>query len=246
MNSRRTVIVIAAVIIAAIAGVATVSYLNTVQDRANKDARLVRVFAVKKDIPKGFSGDQALAESFVESSEIPEKFRPATAVTDLNTLKGKVALTTLAANQVLVDGQFVDPKVEQISFAQRIPAGQVAITLSYDAVHAVAGLLVPGDKVDMIVVDPRDGSHRFLFQNVNILAIGTTAAPQAGETPAANTPGSGTGLITFAVPPVAAEKLARIGSSAYLVLVPPDNQPAPIPPVNDANLFTGGLTPYEQ
>jgi pilus assembly protein CpaB len=245
VNSRRTVIVIAAVIIAAIAGVATVSYLNTVQDRANKNAKLVKVYTVKKDVAKGFPGDQAVAEGYIVSSDIPEKFRPATSVTDLNTLKGKVALTTLSANQVLVDGQFVDPKVEQISFAQRIPAGQVAITLSYDAVHAVAGLLVPGDKVDMIVIDPKDGSHRFLFQNVNILAIGTTAAPQAGEAVNQTTPGTGTGLITFAVPAIAAEKLARVGASAYLVLVPPDNQPAPIPPVNDANLFSGGLTPYE-
>ena len=31
----------------------------------------------------------------------------------------------------------------------------------------------------------------------------------------------------------------------YLTLVPPDNQPAAIPPVDNSNLFQGGLTPYE-
>jgi pilus assembly protein CpaB len=243
VGNRRTVIVIAAVLIALVAGVATYSYLSTVQERANDDAKLVKVYKVSKDIPKGFPGDQAISEDYVKSDEIPEKFRPVTAVANLDLLKGKVALTNLAANQVLVDGQFVDPRVEQITFSQRIPAGQVAITLSFDQVKGVANLLVPGDKVNMIVTDPKDGSKRFLFQNVNILAIGSTAAPQPGETQAV-LPGGG--LITFAVPPVAAEKLALVGGGdVYLTLVPPDNQPVQIPAVNQDNLFQGGLTPYE-
>jgi hypothetical protein len=86
---------------------------------------------------------------------------------------------------------------------------------------------------------------QMLFQNVNILFIGNTAAPEAGETQAVAPATSN--LITFAVPAVAAEKivLAAQGSGLYLVLVPPDNQPTQVPPVNAGNLFTGGLTPYE-
>lgn len=243
MGNRRTVIIIAAVIVALIAGIATYSYLNTTQERANKDARLVKVFKVQKDIPKGFSGDQAIAEKYIQESEIPEKFRPLTSVTDLTTIKGKVALTALSANQVVVDGQFVDARIEQVTFSQRIPKGQVAITLSYDQLRGVGGLLVPGDKVNMIIADPKDGRQRYLFQNVNIIAIGSNAAPQPGEAAQAVNPGSG--LITFAVPPLAAEKLVIAGGGAYLTLVPPDNQPVSIPPVGPNDLFSGGLTPYE-
>jgi pilus assembly protein CpaB len=245
VGNKRTVIIIAALVVALIAGVATYSYLDTTQERANKDARLVEVYKVKKDIPKGFSGDQAIAEKYVALDKIPERFRPLTSVTDVNTIKGKVSLTALSANQVVVDGQFVDPRIEQVTFSERIPKGQVAITLSYDQVHAVAGLLVPGDKVNMIVADPKDQRQRFLFQNVNILAIGTAAAPQAGET---NTvaAGTGAGLITFAVPPLAAEKLVVAGASAYLTLVAPDNAPVDVPPVGPNDLFSGGLTPYDQ
>ena len=243
MGNRRTVIIIAALVVALIAGIATYSYLDTTQERANKDARLVEVYKVKKDIPKGFSGDQAIAEEFIELDEIPEKFRPLTSVTDINTIKGRVSLTSLSANQVVVDGQFVDPRIEQVTFSERIPQGQVAITLSFDQLRGVAGLLVPGDKVNMIIPDPRDGKQRFLFQNVNIIAIGGVAAPQAGETVAAANPGSN--LITFAVPPLAAEKLVVAGASAYLTLVAPDNQPVSVPSVGPNELFTGGLTPYE-
>ena len=126
MAARRTVILIAAVVVAAIAAVAVYSYLTTVQDRANKDAKLVKVFVVKKDITKGLPGEQALDQGFIKPDKINVKFRAATALTDVNVIRGRVALTNLAANQVVVDGQFVDPKVATLSSAQRIPTGNVA------------------------------------------------------------------------------------------------------------------------
>lgn len=238
MGSKRTLIVAGAVLAAALAAFANYAYLDSVQDRAYDNAELLKVFVVAKDIPKGLPGEQSIQEEFIKSDRIPREFRPATALTDLNTIRGKVALASLSVGQVVVDGAFVDPKVAQVSFSQRIPAGQVAVTVSVDQVRGVAGLLVPGDKVNLLVSDA--GSQRFLFQNVNILAIGTSAAPQAGETQAAINPGSN--LITFAVPPVAAAKIVAAGS-IYLTLVPPDNQPVEVPPVDPGNLFTGGLTP---
>ena len=69
----------------------------------------------------------------------------------MNVIRGKVALTNLAANQVVVDGQFVDPKVATVSSAQRIPTGNVAITIQVDQVRGVANLIQPGDKVNMLV-----------------------------------------------------------------------------------------------
>jgi pilus assembly protein CpaB len=266
--SRRMLILIAAIVVGAVAAVAIYSYVSTVQDRAYDNARLVKVFVVKKDVGKGLPGEQAIDEDFVRSDQIPQKFRPGTALTDLNTIRGKVALSNLSSGQVVVEGQFVDPRVAQVTFAQRIPAGQQAITLSFDQIRGVAGLLVPGDKVNMIICDPRSvigtatqgagcNGRTFLFQNLTILAIGQSAAPQAGEAPTTTVAGGqtpGSGLITFAVPPLAAEKLAFVGGNAgsgggqidpYLTLVPPDNQPVVVPPVNLNNLISGGLTPEQ-
>lgn len=56
----------------------------------------------------------------------------------------------------------------------------------------------------------------------------------------------GSGLITFAVPAEAASRIAYAatqGGGLYLTLVPSDNQPAPVAPINGGNLFTGALTP---
>ena len=81
-------------------------------------------------------------------------------------------------------------------------------------------------------------------RNVEILAIGTTAAPQPGETAEVTNPGSG--LITFHVPQEAASRIvfaAQQGGGLYLTLVPSDNQPVQVPPINGGNLFNGGATP---
>jgi len=249
--ARRTVILIAAVVVAAVAAVAVYSYLTTVQDRANKDAKLVKVFVVKKDITKGLPGEQALDQGYIKPDKINVKFRATTALTDPNVIRGKVALTNLAANQVVVDGQFVDPKVATVSSAQRIPTGNVAITIQVDQVHGVANLVQPGDKVNMLV-QVHAGQEEYLYQNVPVLFVGSQAAPQPGETTATTQPGApvqGSGLITLAVRPEAAQRIAFVESTnnsnagIYLTLVPPDNAPKAIPPIDLGSVIDSSLTP---
>lgn len=233
--------VLAAVALAAVAAVATFAYVRGIESRAYNETRLVEVFMASAEIPKGTPGENAAAAA-IKATRIPAKFRPATALTSLDPILGKVALSTLSPNTVLVEGQFVDPRTAQVTFSQRIPAGNVAITVSVDQVRGVAGLLVPGDKVNVLVAD--GGSQRVLYQNVPIIAIGTTAAPQPGETAEVQNPGSG--LITFAVPPEAASRIAYAatqGGGLYLTLVPQDNAPVDIPPVNAGNLFPPSRTP---
>ena len=233
-----------AILFGGIAAFLAYGYLNGVQDRAYHDATLVKVFRVKQDIPKGTPGENAIDKGFIESADQPQKFRPATALTSLTAIRGKIAPAAIPAGATLVEGQFVDARVATVSSAQRIPAGQVAITVSVDQVHAVGGLLQPGDKVNMLVNN--SGSEKYLYQNVNILYIGTSAAPEAGDsstTDQKQTPGGGSGLITFAVPPAAAARIAY-AEKLYLTLVPPDYQPQAVPPITDGNLAQGGLTPY--
>lgn len=242
MHLRRTAITIAAVVAGLLAAIGASAYLSGSNDRAYKGATLVKVFKVAKDVPKGYSGDQAISEGYVKSDSMPQEFRPGTALTDVNVLRGKVALTALSANQVVVDGMFVDPRTAQVTAAQRIPAGSVALTVSVDEVHGVAGLLVPGDKVNVMMTTP-EGVQHTLYQNVPILFIGATGAPEAGDTQTVANPGSN--LITFAVPQVAANRIALAGQQSggvYLTLVPPDYAPIAVPDATTGSLLTGPLT----
>ena len=257
MTPRRTVIIIVAIAIAAVAAVANILYLNGVQDRANNHARLLKVYVVNKDIAKGTAGETAISQGYIKSGNIPSQYRPATALTDINQIKGKVALTDLATGQVIVDGQFVEPVAAQVTFSQRIPAGQVAVSMAVDSLHAVDNFLVPGDKVDMIVpcaptkptpapagsISPT-GVQTFYWQNVTILAIGSATAPQPGQTQAVTNPGAG--VYTFSLPPAAAQRLLMLAGSCAptFALVPPDNQPAQIPPMDPGTFWNTGLTTY--
>ena len=169
MGSRRTVILIAAVLIGAVAAYALYNYVNGVEDRAYDNAKRVQVFVVKQPIAKGTPGDQAVGDKLVQAGQIPQEFRPATAITDTAVLDGKVALTNLVPGQVVVDGMFVDQATAFVTFSERIPVDQVAVTVSVDQVHGVAGLLVPGDRVNLMVV---------LDQQLAALTAGQPGQPQ--------------------------------------------------------------------
>jgi pilus assembly protein CpaB len=249
MSARRTLILIVALAIGTVAAVSAVLYLNSVQSRANGDARLVRVYKVANAIPKGTTGDAAIGHNLIVAASIPEKFFPESAVTDLNVIKGKVAPVDLAPGQILVANQFVERSVATTSFSTtNVPSGQVAVTISMDSVRGVAGLVVPGDKVDLMGTfqQPGGGTYtHFFYQDVNVVAIGASAAPTAGNTSPATNPGSG--LFTFAVPPDAAERIVMASQkdSIYLALVPPDDAPSAIAPVQDTQVDQAtGLTPY--
>ena len=247
MSSRRTLIIIAAVAVAAIAAFANVTYLNNVQNRAYENAKRVYVYRVRQDIPKGTTGDSALSKDFIEQKQIPQEFRPGNALTDKNAIKGKIALATLSAGQVLVDGQFVDPIKAQTTTRDRIPVGQIAFTISVDQVHGVGNLLFPGDQVDIFVNDKGatgQPAKKLLYQNVDILYIGASGAPQPGETQAVTNPSSG--VITFAAPVDAAQRIifaSEADGGLYLALVPRNNKPVPPPVIGHDQLFSGTLTP---
>ena len=252
-------ILIAAIAVGALAAFMIFNYVGGVEDKANQGAERVDVFVVRKDIPKGLPGEQARDEGYIVQDKIPREFLPATAVRSLDQIDGRVALNNLAANQVLVDGMFVDPAQAQIGFSARIPDNQVAVTVSIDEVRGVAGLLVPGDKVDLLVASSTDGASsgdgstsasasevpaagesRVVYHSVEILAIGQTATPQPGEnitaagaddTTATTAPAAGnSGLITFLVPLDAAQLITALDpGQMYLTLVGPDYEPEPIP-----------------
>lgn len=249
MSNRRTVIIVAAVALAAVAAFATWRYLSGVNDKAFERAQLVTYFVADKDIERGLPGDRAMNEHFIVKSSIPRKNYPARAITDPKVLQGKVAVANIAAGVPIVEGDFADARTAIVSFAQRIPKGQQAVSISVDQVRGVAGLIVPGDKVNLLVTldSGTNANTNVLLQNVSVIAVGQSAALQPGE---AAKPATATGqpvqtvqnagLITFSVPANEASKIVEAATlgQLYLTLVPPDFSPAPVPVVNRGNLFS--------
>ena len=250
--SRRVLIVIVAVALAGVSAFAAVNYLSSADSRALGNAEMVEVFVVKKDIAKGFPGEQALDEGYVVKDRIPRKYYPAKAVVNSQTLRGKVALAAIPAGLPVVDGAFVDPRVATVSFAQRIDKGMEAITISVSDTQGVARLVVPGDHVNMILTLPEDPANeaskksQFVLKNIEVLAVGNAVQLQPGEQAAQpavvgeTAPVAQSGLLTLSLPALDTQKvvLAQELGSIHLTLVPPDFTPAAVPPVNRGNIFS--------
>ncbi|WP_421119471.1 Flp pilus assembly protein CpaB [Aquihabitans daechungensis] len=212
MSQRRTLILIAAIAIGALASFLVWNYVGGIQDQAYNDAERVKVFLVKAPIPRGTSGQVAQA-SIVEES-IPKKFKPANAIVSLDDISGRVAKGDLVANQVVVADMFVeasDPEAA-VSFADNLikiqNKDQTTFTMNVDAIRGVNGLIVPGDYVNVMVTnfsesiggapDDAEGGGgtvsaeqaRFLYQKVQVLAVDyltvgdANAAAASAEAPA--------------------------------------------------------------
>lgn len=253
MGNRRVLILVIAVALAGLTAFLTFNYANAADERAFDGAELVQAFMVKKDIPKGFPGERAVEEGYVGKESIPRKFLPPTGITDPQSLQGRVALAPLAAGVPLVAGSFVEPSVANESFAQRLGKDQQAVTLAVSDVQGVARLVVPGDHVNLMLTTEKTGATsgeketQFVLQNVEVLAVGSTTTLQPGEVAATQAPDVAagqaktvdSGLMTFAVPGIDAQRIvnASQAGSIHLTLVRPDYKPAPVPPVNRGNLF---------
>ncbi len=248
MGTRRVPILVIALVLAVMTALATFKYVSKADERALGDAKPVSVFVVMKDIPKGLSGARALDEGYIAKEQMPQKFYPANAVVDPQTLRGKVAVAELASGLPVVQGAFADPQVARESFADLIDKGMQAVTLSVSDVQAVARLVVPGDYVNLLLTwdDANNKTTQTVLQKVKVIAIGNSTelqpgqvAPNQPQTPAGVAQTASSGLMTFALSAQDAERAVHASElgSIHLTLVPKDFTPAPVPPVNRGNLF---------
>jgi pilus assembly protein CpaB len=271
VSSRRTLILIAAALVGAIAAYALFTYVGGIEDEANDNAERVEIFKIVQDIPKGTFGDEAFLQGFIEKDVIAKEYRPATAITSESQIDGLVAISDLAANQVVVTNQFVSQAESLSTFSSLLKNNEVAVTISIDQIRGVAGLLVPGDFVNLLVtvpsgtVDAEGGTPegggevftqpaRVLYQKVQILAVGQTRKLEPGETAETNPDGTPattatSGLITFVVPADAAQQIASVeAAQIYLTLVAKDYQPTALGPIDAGATLPGEsggqLTPY--
>jgi Flp pilus assembly protein CpaB len=259
VSQRRTLILAAAIIVGALGAFLVWNYVSGVEDKANEGTQLVSVYLVSQPIARGTSGNEAAA--YIKKDSIPRKAVPANAITSAEDISGKVALYALSPNAVVLNDMFVDPSDPNArqSFSERLTRinneDQVAIAIQVDQVRGVAGLIQPGDFVNIMIrkvseVSPEaplpEGVEasdilfgeqaRHLYQKVEVLAVGQNTVPQAGAAVAEDGSSSGApaspsaaqdaGLITLMVPTRAAQYLASVdGPNFYLTLVARDYKP---------------------
>ncbi len=161
MRSRRTVILIVAILVGAIASFGLLNYIRNVEGSVYDNAEPEMVWVVQLPIPKGTPAEQVLNQNMIVEAEIPASFRPATAIVDpVAELAGLVAVADLPPNAPLVTGNFVTPDVVNTGIVDRLEErGMVTVTFNLDQVKGAAHLVEPGDRVNVLSVQAAAGQE---------------------------------------------------------------------------------------
>ena len=246
--SRRTIALVLAVVLAGLATIALLSYIQGYKNNLSEGKRQVSVFVAKQDIPAGVSGDTASQQGLFEQREVTEDIKPDTAITSLQEVSGKIAAVTIFKDEVIVAQRFVTPGGGGLRNVLPIPQGRQAVSVQVAPPAGVAGFIQPGDQVSLISQVSRPGTGaaggtiaRFLLQRVDVLAVGSrvvavSATPAQGTQPVAEVACC---LLTLALTPGQAEQLvfASLNGQMVFTLLPQDSQPANTPGRTIANLF---------
>lgn len=143
---------------------ATLSYVNGVEAKVGP---MVRAYVVNGDVP----AYEPVTSGDVKEIEVPEKWRPEHAVTDLDDLDGKVASAALSEGDLLQDADLVA--------APALSEGEYEVAVLADARSGVAGRVATGDHVDVWAtfedeitnVGPRT---KLIATNVPVVDVGLT------------------------------------------------------------------------
>ena len=256
---RQKLILIAGVVLGVLAIVMVKVYLDQQQQIAQEQAKKAiakmqtnqtAVLIAKQDIPKG-----ALIESVpLDTAVVPNKFVQPQAVTSLSRISGMVTVVAISKGEQITLSKLVNAKQQSGGdLAGITPAGKRAISVAVDNISSVAGMVRPGDYVDVIATiqipvqgaDGQQGSQVAvlpLFQNVLVLAVGhnTGASVAQGSRTKEESVTSGPPLVTLALSPQESSFIAFVqeqGKIRFTLRSPADAKVEPIVPANLNTLF---------
>jgi pilus assembly protein CpaB len=137
---------------------------------AAADVKTRAVYVAARDIP----ARAALNAEYVRQVQRPASAVDADAVVSSKDIAGKYSLMTIPAGTVLTRSAI--GMGGAAALPARLPVGMRAVSISIDRVKGVAGLIQPGDRVDVIAVPPRVGGEvpqaSAILRGVLVLAMG--------------------------------------------------------------------------
>lgn len=186
--STRRGTLLAALLIALLAGASILLYVNSYRDSLKAQGALVTVLVAKEAIPKGTAGSVIAAKDLYTVTTIRESQLLEGAMSDPATLRDKVATREIfeGAQLTAVDfGAAGDSLAAQLTDRQRV------VSVPFDSAHGLIGGIEPGNRVDVYAGfnviplgpdgKPIDGGQprpmlRLILSDVPVLALGEKAS----------------------------------------------------------------------
>ena len=154
MSSRRTLILIGAIVIGGLAAFLTMNYVKGVESASADKNQMVTVLVAAGPVAKGSSADEALATQSIRTAERRRSELPASAVVRPEDISGQVAAVDFGGGEVITSMMFLPVQELTGSKGASIDAGNVAITIMVEPDAGVAGLIQPGDSINIMALGP--------------------------------------------------------------------------------------------
>jgi pilus assembly protein CpaB len=236
MNTRRTTLLIA-IILAIGTGWLTLTYLSSLRPPPNQ---VRAVLVATQEIP---------ARVHITASMFQSEMRPAQslepdAISNPNQAVGSLTLVTIP-----VGGQITLSKIGTnvaLALPVRLRPGMRAVSIPIDRVKGVSGMILPGDRVDVIAIPPATAGGPpakavTILRGIRVLAVGTnledpTATPSPDEMASAT--------VTLEVNPKQADMLAWADANSNLRLaLRSPREPIRSEPVEELTLMGNSAAP---
>lgn len=237
MNTRRTTLLIA-IILAVGTGWLTLTYLSSLRPAQNEQRP---VLVSTQEIP----ARERITETMFHQEMRPASALEPDALTNENQVTGMLALVTIPAGSQLTSADVGST----VAFALpvRLQPGMRAVSIPVDRVKGVSGMILPGDRVDVIAIPPAPTGAPppkavTIFRGIRVLAVGSNLE-NASATPGPEEQQATT--VTLEVNPRQADILAWADQNANLRLaLRSPREPIRSEPTEDLVLLgTGGSGP---
>ncbi len=155
---RRTILLIAAIVVAALGTALVFLYANRAEDLALQGQAPVEVLVATTGIQSGTSGSAISEAGAVELKKLPAASVPADALSDLTPVAELLTLGSVFEGQVLLQPMFGTP--QEASGGLALPEGKMGVSVELSDPQRVAGFVKPGSEVAVFVSVPAPSARR--------------------------------------------------------------------------------------
>lgn len=207
---RRVIAAIAAVLLAGIGAVLMFTYVSNADARAmsNQEPTDVLVVVAKDGVPAGTLGKNLAP--YVELKKLPRAALADNALSTTSDIQDLAATTDLKEGEQILASRFAPPDTSGKTGEIAVPNNMQQISLAIESQRAVAGRIIPGDKIAINVT--QDNATAQLFRDVLVLRVdgGSTADGAASASSV---------MLTLALTPEDSRKLTNVLLTAQLWIV---------------------------
>lgn len=182
MNAKTIIPLVVAIVFAVVAAKLGKDFMSKGKNSGTQ-VKMTKVLVAREDIPPGAT----IKEADVLLRELPTEGLPQYTFSQAADVVGRVVMAQMVKGQAVLETMLA-PKGSSGGAQAMIPDGMRAVTIEVNEFSGVAGLLVPGCKVDMVQTirsgeksGEGDMVSKTVVENLRVIAVGrrvSTVGPE--------------------------------------------------------------------